>query len=669
MECVIHNWAGILVGPAGSGKSSVIANLGCLSGHNVVEIQMHRGMDISDLLGGFEQQDKFRDAQFLIEQVSQLVRHLAFYCSQSELGLEHIRVLWEQILDCKEHDPVLTAVLITKESSMECLKKMIGFLGDAHRTEAQILFDSICQLAGKLSLLKGCAGKFEWVDGTLTRCILDGSWVILRDANLCSPSLLDRLNSLLEPGGYLALNECCTEIDGARMIQPHENFRLFITYDPSFGEISRAMKNRGIELYFPMNTYVDGDCQGRALKGGHRDLSNLPGLLSFPGVNSEIIHKWIQRFFEPFNKCDVDMCLPGNCQVPMLMPSVTKVCLFFHRKMPTLEIFLSYFEVFSGLLLVGSSLKQTIFDFVDRVLLIEPLHLNSLKVFSSKNPRLGEQNSIFFYPSIASMSDNSLSAKLLSDLMFLMEVLNPFIQHNIKEVDVEVNTDVNQIHPFVLYSLRSIFNESFHTKQDVRRSKDDINAMRYFHTRFGFSLQIYAESCTGNAHCVTEVEKLLESLITYFKSFKNFGESTNRLLEINSAMLRIPFTEWMQRYGTEMLSKMVALELIELRILTVFETLPSDFNNCFSILECSAWVRKNPHARNTRLVNCGMLEWVWPTLQAIVAKAKEQEDFAKVDDQVGFQIQQKSIDYVHGTNSEIYAYAGNSFSRLALAVS
>lgn len=339
--------------------------------------------------------------------------------------------------------------------------------------------------------------------------------------------------------------------------------------------------------------------------------------------------------------------------------------------MPTLETFLSYFEVFSGLLLVGSSLKQTIFDFVDRVLLIEPLHLKSLKVFSSKNLRLGEQNSIFLYPSIASVSDNSFSAKLLSDLMFLMEVLNPFIQHNIKEVDVEVNTDVNQIDPFVLYSLRSIFNESFHIKQDVCRSKDDINAMRYFHTRFGFSLQIYAESCTGNAHCVTEVERLLESLITYFTSFKSFGESTlNRLLEINSAMLRIPFTEWMQRHGTEMLSKMVALELIELRILTVFETLPSDFGNCFSILECSAWVRKNPHARNTRLLNCAMLEWVWPTLQAIVAKAKEQDDLTKVDHQVGSsKFKHKSIDNVHGANSEIYVYAGNSFSRLALAVS
>eukprot|EP00890_Picochlorum_soloecismus_P003681 jgi/Picsp_1/4313/NSC_01821-R1_type a von willebrand factor domain-containing protein len=622
IECVNHNWAGILVGPAGSGKSSLITNLGHLSGHNVVEIQMHRGMDISDLLGGFEQQDKFRDAHSLIEQVNQLIRLLAFYCSDSELGLESIRALWEQILDCKERDPVLIAKIVKNESNMECLEKMIASLTGAHRTEAQVLFDSICRLASKLSLLKGCEGKFEWVDGTLTRCILEGSWVILRDANLCSPSLLDRLNPLLEPGGYLALNECCTETDGPRMIQPHVNFRLFITYDPFFGEISRAMKNRGIELYFAPETYLDGGSQ--ALKGDCHDLSHLPGLISFPGVK-ELLFKWIQRFFQPVNK-----------------------------KVATLEILLRYFEIFSGLLLVGSSFKRTMLDFVDRMFWIEsPLHLNGLEVSSlGQHSRLGEQNSIFLYPSISSVGDSSISSKLLSDLTFLMEILSPFIQHMISNADVEVNTVMNQIDPLMLPSLRSILCESFSIKRDDNSLKHGINAMRYFHTKFGFSLQIYAETCACNTHYARELEDLLGSLISYLKSLQNFGEARktpNRVFEIESAMLQIPFTEWMQRYETETLSKMVVIELIELRILTVFETLPSEFSIFFSILECSAWVQKNPHARNTRLANFALLEWVWPTLQAIVAKAKEQEDLTKINHQgILFQdLLWLFIDYVH----------------------
>lgn len=100
----------------------------------------------------------------------------------------------------------------------------------------------------------------------------------------CSPrhishrSVLDRLNPLLEPGGVLPLTECGTAPDvddglpdeqpeasgagseatptgvaplsssGHRVIRPHPNFRLFLTADPSCGEVSRAMRNRCVEI-------------------------------------------------------------------------------------------------------------------------------------------------------------------------------------------------------------------------------------------------------------------------------------------------------------------------------------------------------------------------------------------------------------------------------------
>ncbi len=106
-----------------------------------------------------------------------------------------------------------------------------------------------------------------------------------------SPSVLDRLNALLEPGGSLTINERGI-IDGTTpTITPHPNFRyyyflikhhillnsfksnvkgqfcethclcsilylfvffrLFLTMDPTHGEISRAMRNRGVEIYIP----------------------------------------------------------------------------------------------------------------------------------------------------------------------------------------------------------------------------------------------------------------------------------------------------------------------------------------------------------------------------------------------------------------------------------
>ena len=75
-------------------------------------------------------------------------------------------------------------------------------------------------------------------------------------------SVLDRLNPLLEPGGVLPLTECGTSPDdntneskvagentsSHRIVRPHPNFRLFLTADPACGEVSRAMRNRCVEI-------------------------------------------------------------------------------------------------------------------------------------------------------------------------------------------------------------------------------------------------------------------------------------------------------------------------------------------------------------------------------------------------------------------------------------
>jgi midasin len=46
------------------------------------------------------------------------------------------------------------------------------------------------------------------VDSVLVNAIEDGQWAIFENANLCNPSILDRLNSLLEEGNHsLSINE------------------------------------------------------------------------------------------------------------------------------------------------------------------------------------------------------------------------------------------------------------------------------------------------------------------------------------------------------------------------------------------------------------------------------------------------------------------------------
>ena len=81
-----------------------------------------------------------------------------------------------------------------------------------------------------------------------------GYWLHLENVNFCPSYVLDRLNPLMEFGGELVMTECgiADEEQNAkpRVIKPHPNFRLFLSMNPnSHGEVSRAMRNRCIEVY------------------------------------------------------------------------------------------------------------------------------------------------------------------------------------------------------------------------------------------------------------------------------------------------------------------------------------------------------------------------------------------------------------------------------------
>nr|XP_024217810.1 midasin [Halyomorpha halys] len=107
--------------------------------------------------------------------------------------------------------------------------------------------EKLIKLKDKVALtgLQG-GGIFEWMDSVLIKCLETGRWLLLDNVNLCSGAVLDRLNSLLERQGVLALGE---RGEAEQVIKPHPNFRLFLTVNPKHGHISRAMRNRGVEIY------------------------------------------------------------------------------------------------------------------------------------------------------------------------------------------------------------------------------------------------------------------------------------------------------------------------------------------------------------------------------------------------------------------------------------
>lgn len=71
------------------------------------------------------------------------------------------------------------------------------------------------------------------------QAIRDGDWILIDGVNICSASVLDRLNGLLEPGGELTLSEQGVVGGKVPTVVPHPQFRMFLAMNPKHGEISR----------------------------------------------------------------------------------------------------------------------------------------------------------------------------------------------------------------------------------------------------------------------------------------------------------------------------------------------------------------------------------------------------------------------------------------------
>jgi midasin (ATPase involved in ribosome maturation) len=106
------------------------------------------------------------------------------------------------------------------------------------------------------------SSRFDWVDSVLVHSLLQGEWAVFENSNLCNPSILDRLNPLLEEGNHsLCINEQgLSDNDQLRVITAHPYFRaLFVVSEVSLRDqgrdVSRALKNRCLQVHV---NYING---------------------------------------------------------------------------------------------------------------------------------------------------------------------------------------------------------------------------------------------------------------------------------------------------------------------------------------------------------------------------------------------------------------------------
>ena len=233
IHCVNEKWPILLVGASGSGKSTTIRKLAGLHGAQLLECSVTEDMDTMDFIGGYEQLHWGRSVSCLVKSLERAcLPPLRRYLCQGK-PVQSLDSLLEIYRLCNTRRPNLktlqTAVVpVARYFPAECIQSLDQLI--ERQSEAQ-------------------EARFGWCDGLLVEAVVQGYWLVLDNANTCSSAVLDRLNSLLEPGGWLVVSEQHESNGAVRRICPHRDFRIFLTMDPRRGELSRAMRNRCVEIY------------------------------------------------------------------------------------------------------------------------------------------------------------------------------------------------------------------------------------------------------------------------------------------------------------------------------------------------------------------------------------------------------------------------------------
>lgn len=245
-------WLAIIVGQAASGKTGLARHFAALSGRKLHEFDMNAGVDTMELLGSFEQADATRIIHNVLNiLLEDLDKHLGINVNEEHfVAIDRSRsIVRAAQADFEKNGN--KAISVVNDTVANVFESRAGVSGETFETVNKLLEDYNAQSS------QSEAGRFEWVDGVLLRAMKNGDWLLIDDANLCSPSVLDRLNSLFETDGILVLSERGMVNNQIQTITPHPDFRMIMALDPRHGELSRAMRNRGIEIYLSPPTSFD----------------------------------------------------------------------------------------------------------------------------------------------------------------------------------------------------------------------------------------------------------------------------------------------------------------------------------------------------------------------------------------------------------------------------
>jgi len=262
--CAAAGLPALLVGASGCGKSTLLQQLAAAAGARLVEVNVTPSTDATDMLGCFEQRHVRQAQSQALQAVDRWRRQCAASACATASGAA-LAAAWShydgalqaarrEVAGAGDADDIVAAITrlagAVDDAPPVLLRQWAEEAKAAHRSTLAHLHAACASAAALRS--HHARGSFEWVDSDLVTALEQGWWVTVDGVNFCSPAVVDRLNALLEPGGTLLIGESGVGADGRpRIVSPHPAFRIFFTMDPAHGPVSRALRNRCMEVFMP----------------------------------------------------------------------------------------------------------------------------------------------------------------------------------------------------------------------------------------------------------------------------------------------------------------------------------------------------------------------------------------------------------------------------------
>ena len=209
----------LLVGETGCGKTSVCQMYAHAKSRTLYSVNCHQNTETADLIGALR---PIRNRAALEAEATQEATRIL-----ADLGVAHVPGDTQGI----------QKAIVSAQKSVSLVSASARALQDA------------------LLKFRKLSAMFEWHDGPLIQAMMNGGVFLLDEISLADDSVLERLNSVLEPSRTMVLAERGGESADIVSITGADGFQIVATMNPGgdYGkkELSPAMRNRFTEIWVP----------------------------------------------------------------------------------------------------------------------------------------------------------------------------------------------------------------------------------------------------------------------------------------------------------------------------------------------------------------------------------------------------------------------------------